>query len=93
MMLIQVRAVISSWFPFGEALGVSEEYLKQVQEMNMEDYDKLVEVLDYWFRTFPKNTHPTWRTVAMALQNVGFGSLSTDIMKVYTTGKVYRLKK
>jgi hypothetical protein len=87
MMLIQVREVIPTWFPFGEALGVPEDYLQQVQEMKMEDYDKLVEVLDYWFRAFPKGTQPTWRTVAMALQTVGFDRLSADIMKVYTTGK------
>ena len=87
MMLIQVRAVIPSWFPFGEALGVPVEVLKEVQKMALEDYDKLVEVLDYWFRAFPKGTQPTWRTVAMALQTVGQEGLSADIMKVYTTGK------
>ena len=87
MLMIQVCAVIPSWFPFGEALGVPVEVLKEVQEMALEDYDKLVEVLDYWFRAFPKETQPTWRTVAMALQTVGLEGLSADIMKVYTTGK------
>ena len=87
MMLIQVRAVIPSWFPFGEALGVPVEVLKEVQEMALGDYDKLVEVLDYWFRSFPKGTQPTWRTVSMALQTVGLDELSADIMKVYATGR------
>ncbi len=87
MMLIQVREVIPSWYLYGEALGVSEEMLKEVNGMKMDDYDKLVEVLDCWFRSFPKNKPPTWRDVALGLQNVGFNKLSADIMKVYTTGK------
>ena len=87
MMLIQVREVIPSWLPYAQALGVSEEVLKEVQGMKMGDYDKLVEILDYWFRTFPKGTKPTWKDVAMALQEVGFKQLSADIMKVYTTGE------
>ena len=86
MMLIQVREVIPKWHEYGQALGVSPEMLKELQNMKMGDYEKLVEVLDYWFRQFPQGSQPMWRDVAIGLQGVGMETLADDIMKVYTTG-------
>ena len=86
MMLIQVREVIPKWNEYGQALGVPPELLKELEKMRMGDYEKLVEMLDYWFRQFPQGSQPTWRDVAIGLQGVGLGTLAADIMKVYTTG-------
>lgn len=87
MMLIQVRDVIPKWYEYGEALGAPQEMLEQLREMEMGDYDKLVEILDNWFRQFPRGSAPTWKDVAEALQVVGLNKLAADIMKVYTTGE------
>ena len=87
-MLIQVKDdITSSWYAFGEALGVSQEKLNWMQTQDHADYEKLVEICYDWFEGFPRGSKPTWRDVAKALQTAGFHTLSSDIMKVYTTGK------
>ncbi len=48
--------------------------------MSLGDYDKLVEMLDYWFKSCPKDAPPAWRGVAKGLD------MASEIMKVYDSG-------
>ena len=87
MLLIQIREIKSHWYPYGEALGVSPKLLDEVKGMQLEDYDKLVEVLDAYFRTHSQDPPPTWREIAEALRVIGYEKMAVNIMKVYITGK------
>ena len=87
MLLIQIRKIKSHWYAYGEALGVSPKMLDEIKEMQLEDYDKLVEVLDAYFRTHSLDSPPTWKEIAEALRVIGYEKMAVDIMKVYITGK------
>ena len=86
-LLIQIRKIKSHWYLYGEALGVSPNFLDEIKEMESEDYDKLVEVLDAYFRTHSQDPPPTWKEIAEALRVIGYEKMAVNIMKVYTTGK------
>ena len=86
-LLIQVRKIKSNWYLYGEALGVSPNFLDEIKKMESEDYDKLVEVLDAYFRTHSQDLPPTWKEIAEALRVIGYEKMAVNIMKVYTTGK------
>ncbi len=86
MMIIQVRPIISEWFNFGEAIGIPQEILVELNAMTLGDYDKLVEMLDYWFNSFPKVAPPTWRDVAKGLNIIGKNRMASELMKVYDSG-------
>ena len=87
MLLIQIREIKSHWYAYGEALGVSPKLLDEIKEMQLEDYDKLVEVLDVYFRTHSQDLPPTWKEIAEALRVIGYEKMAVNIMKVYITGK------
>ena len=91
MMIIQVRPITSEWFNFGEAIGIPHEVLVELNNMKLADYDKLVEMLDYWFSSFPKGTSSTWRDVAKGLNIIGKNRMASELMKVYDSGKTYIL--
>ena len=60
MLLIQIREIKSHWYAYGKALGVSPKTLDEViKEMQLEDYDKLVEVLDAYIRTHSQDPPPS----------------------------------
>ena len=87
MLLIQIREVTSNWYSYTKAIGVPAQMLDEIDNMQLNDYHKLVEALDYWFRIHSKDPAPTWRELAHGLKVIGHGKLADDIMKVYTTGK------
>ncbi len=88
MMLIQVKAEVTPlWYEYGEVLGVPQEVLKELKGMEADNIDKLVEILDYWFRKFPRGAGPTWKEVALSLKEIGLNKLAKDLMKVDTTGE------
>jgi len=92
MMIIQVRPITSEWFNFGEAIGIPHEVLVELNNTKLADYDiKLVEMLNYWFTSFPKVTPPTWRDVAKGLNIIGKNRMASELMKVYDSGKTYNL--
>ena len=86
MLLIQIREIKSHWYAYGEALGVSPITLDDIKEMQLEDYDKLVEVLDVFFHTHSQDLPPTWKEIAEALRVIGYEKMAVNIMKVYITG-------
>ena len=86
MLLIQIREIKSHWYAYGEALGVSPKTLDEIKEMQLEDYDKLVEVLDVFFHTHSQDPPPTWKEIAEALTVIGYEKMAVNIMKVYITG-------
>ncbi len=86
MMIIQVRPIISEWFNFGAAIGIPQEILVELNTMTLGDYDKLVEMLDYWFKSFPKDAPPTWKDVAKGLNIIGKNIMASELMKVYDSG-------
>ena len=88
MLLIQISEIKSYWYLYGEALGVSPKTLDEVKEMESEDYDKLVEVLDAYFRTHSRDPPPTWKEIAEGLRVIGYEKMAVNIMKVYITGNV-----
>ncbi len=86
MMIIQVRPIISEWFNFGAAIGIPQEILVELNAMTLGDFDKLVEMVDYWFKSFPKDAPPTWRDVAKGLNIIGKNRMASELMKVYESG-------
>ena len=88
MMLIQVKAEVTPlWYEYGVVLGVPQDILNELRGMNADDIDKLIEVLDFWFRKFPASGGPSWKEVALSLREIGLNELAARIMTVYTTGE------
>ena len=79
-LLIQICKIKSYWYLYGEALGVSPKTLDEVKEMELEDYDKLVEVLNAYFRTRSQDLPPTWKEIAEALRVIGYEKMAVNII-------------
>ena len=61
-LLIHLRSEMTpNWRQFGEAVGISEEILRKYSNYPPEEC--IVEVFDYWLRSYPSTSKPTWRDV------------------------------
>ena len=90
MMLIQVKEEVAPlWYEYGKVLALPEKVLKDIKKLEMSDMDKLVEVLDYWFRKFPPGGGPTWKEVAVSIREIGLTTLADKLIKVDTTGETW----
>ena len=88
-LIMQLSPVEHVWKSYGEAIGVPQDILSQINSMEVGNHDKLVEVIDYWLHMHPKNIPPTWKEVCKGLEIIGYNELAEEIVKVYTTGKLF----
>ena len=80
-LLIHLRSEVTpKWRQFGEAVGISEEILKEYSNYPPEEC--IVEVFDYWLRNYPSPTdRPTWRDVADVLIKMELHQLAGQLLQ------------
>ena len=67
------------WRQFGEAVGISEEILKKYSNYPPEEC--IVEVVDYWLRSYPSTGKPTWRDVVDVLMKIELHQLADRLLQ------------
>ena len=67
------------WRQFGEAVGISEEILKKYSNYPPEEC--IVEVFDYWLRSYPSSSKPTWREVVDVLIKIELYQLADRLLQ------------
>ena len=79
-LLIHLRSEVTpKWHQFGEAVGISEEILKKYSNYSPEEC--IMEVFDYWLRSYPSTTKPTWRDVVDVLIKIELHQLADRLLQ------------
>ena len=79
-LLIHLRSEVTpKWRQFGEAVRISEEILKKYSNYPPEEC--IVEVFDYWLRSYPSTTKPTWRDVVDVLIKIELHQLADRLLQ------------
>ena len=79
-LLIHLRTEVTpKWCQFGEAVGIPEEILKKYSNYPPEEC--IVEVFDYWLRSYPSTTKPTWRDVVDVLIKIELHQLADRLLQ------------
>ena len=72
--------VTTKWYQFGQALGVSKEFLDNLKaKFSSESKKCLLGVLDYWLKN--KYREPMWTDVAKALKDIELSHIAKDIQQ------------
>ena len=84
-LLFQLNGEVTfHWREFGQAIGVSQEFLDKCLDCPPDQC--IVEVLDHWLTNLYDQA--TWRDVVLALKKIKFHHLAESILQTYAeTGK------
>ena len=89
-LLIQIKSEVTpKWHQFGKAMRVDDKVLNKCLQYAQEE--SIIEVCDKWLRNH--SGKPTWREVAEALRQIGYGQLANDIENAYNTGNKINVTK
>ncbi len=92
-LLIELKSISQYFKQLGSHIGISRDYLDQIESSVAVPYDGLVEVCDAWLRKCEDNEITlTWRHLADILSSMEQHQLSHNIMQVYATGMLLKIK-
>ena len=89
-LLVQLGPVSHLYQQFGSVAGLSPDQLDDIVSNTASSYDGLTEVCDLWLHCRKEKSPPTWRAVAEMLALIGEGRLSSDLLQVYSTGRIIK---